>query len=336
MLRCALALLATSLPVAGRASDVAADTQQGVATAQQSQQALGTTSTADILPLFPDEDDSVSSGHIVRIDQPPTGEPMADGYVEDWTWQWTPTGLIYHSYLAGVHEPRMGIVAFSDGGGGAFADAALGGRTGFLQYGNGDPVHPEGFQLDFYGAAIARLDLENQEDLNSCDYVFGFPLTYGNERWQTKFGYSHLSSHLGDELALRNPGTLNNRVNYVRDSIVWGNSFYPVPAWRVYGEAAWAFHHDGGAGTWETQFGTELSRPGPTDCHATPYLAINGRLRDDRNFGGDLNVQTGWLRRGILGQTLRYGFDYYNGKSSQSEFFNHYEQQIGMGLWYDF
>ena len=42
------------------------------------------------------------------------------------------------------------------------------------------------------------------------------------------------------------------------------------------------------------------------------------------------------LMRGILGQTLRYGFQYYNGKSSQSEFFNQSEQQVGGGLWYDF
>ena len=45
-----------------------------------------------------------------------------------------------------------------------------------------------------------------------------------------------------------------------------------------------------------------------------------------------MNFQAGWLRRGILGQTLRYGFDYYNGKSSQSQFFNNSEQQIGIGV----
>ena len=104
----------------------------------------------------------------------------------------------------------------------------------------------------------------------------------------------------------------------------------------MYGEAGWAFHHDGGAGAWETQFGTELSRPGPTGNHVTPFVAFNGRVREDEEIGGDVNFQAGWLRRGILGQMLRYGFDYYNGKSSQSQFFDNSEQQIGMGLWYDF
>ncbi len=207
---------------------------------------------------------------------------------------------------------------------------------GFVKYGNTDAAHPEGWQLDFYGAAIARLDLEQQEDLDSCDYVFGFPLTWGNERWQSKFGYAHLSSHMGDEYTIEHPGAINDRVNYTRDSLVWGKSYYPIPAWRVYGEIGWAAHCDGHAHRWTSQFGTELSRPGPTGCHGTPFFAINGRLREDDTWVGDVNIQTGWLHRGILGQTLRWGFDYYNGKSSQSQFFDNFEQQIGVGLWYDF
>jgi hypothetical protein len=281
------------------------------------------------------EEPSTSSDGIVRLDEALNGEPLCDDCDDAWTWQWAPTGLIYHSYMAGPHEPHMALVPFAEMDGEVFADAWLGGRTGFLRFGNCDPVQPEGWQLDFYGAAIARLDVENQQDLESSDYVFGFPLTYGDERVQYKFGYAHLSSHLGDERAIRVPGSLANRVNYVRDSLVWGISYYLIPAWRTYGEAAWAFHRDGGAGPWETQFGTELSRPGPTN-QATPFVAINGRLRDDDAFGGDITAQAGWLRRGILGQTLRYGIHYYNGKSSQSQFYNVAEEQLGAGLWYDF
>ena len=152
-----------------------------------------------------------------------------------------------------------------------------------------------------------------------------------------KFGYSHLSSHLGDEFAISHPGALANRINYSRDSIVWGNSYYVIPAWRLYGEVGWAPKRDDHAGRFTSQFGSELSRPGPTGDHATPFFAINGRLRnDDNELMGDMNVQAGWLRRGILGQTLRYGFDYYNGKSDQSQFYYRFEEQLGAGVWYDF
>jgi hypothetical protein len=329
----ALALLAAALPFAGGPS-FAADEAPSSAASQLPPEPKPDTIASEPLSALPKDDEAGSTDHIIRIDQPATGEPMNDGYDDGWTWQWAPTGLIYHSYMAGPHEPRSGIMAFSEIGDGTFADATLGGRVGFLKYGNCDPIHSAGWQLDFYGAAIARLDLESKEDLDSCDYVFGFPLTYGNEQWQFKFGYTHLSSHVGDEFLITHPGF--TRVNYVRDSLALGTSYFPIPAWRVYGEAALAFHHDGGAGPWETQFGTELSRPGPTGNHSTPFVAFNGRVREDEDLVGDVNFQAGWLRRGILGQTLRYGLDYYNGKSSQSEFFKASEQQIGAGLWYDF
>jgi hypothetical protein len=67
-----------------------------------------------------------------------------------------------------------------------------------------------------------------------------------------------------------------------------------------------------------------------------PFLAVNTHLREEHNFGGDLTVQAGWLRRGVVGQTLRFGGHYFNGKSSQFQFFDNWEEQMGLGLWYDF
>ena len=253
----------------------------------------------------------------------------------DFTWQVGPTGLIYRSYLAGPHEPRIGITPFFSANH-SFWDATVGGRGGVLRYGDCDPLHPHGWQLDVYGAAIVRMDAELHQDLNSADYVFGFPITYGVADWQFKFGYAHLSSHLGDELIIRNPDAIDDRVNYVRDGLVFGSSWFPVPACRLYGEFDWAFHNSGGAAPIAFQFGNELSRPGPTGLGGSPFLAVNGRMREEVNYGGDLTAETGWLWRGDTGEVFRVGAHYYNGKSSQSQLFNDSEQQIGLGLWYDF
>jgi hypothetical protein len=262
---------------------------------------------------------------------------MEEHSAEPWRWRWLPEGLIYHSYMAGVHEPRMALVAFyEDSDDRALWDATLGGRVGLLQYGNGDLFCPAGMQLDFYGAAIARLDVENRQDLDSTDYVFGLPLTWGDEVLQFKCGYAHLSSHLGDEFAIRNPGSLAERINYVRDSLEFGISYYVFPALRTYAEIDWAFHRSGGAKPLQFEFGSELSKPGPTAGSFTPFVAVHGRMRQEVDYGGDLALQFGWLRRGFLGQTLRFAGHYYNGKSSQSQFFESFEQQIGMGIWYDF
>jgi hypothetical protein len=263
---------------------------------------------------------------------------LMDEYVADpRSWRWLPEGLIYHSYWAGVHEPRLALVTFYESSDSrTLWDATLGGRVGILQYGDGNPWSPSGFQIDFYGAAIARLDTENEQDLDSTDYVFGLPLTWGDEQTQYKVGYAHISSHLGDEYAISHPGSLAQRINYVRDAFEFGASYYIIPAWRTYGELEWAFHRSGGAEPIHFEFGTEVSQPGPTGGRFIPFMALNARLRQEHDFGGDLALQAGWLRRNTLGHTLRFGGHFYSGKSSQSQFFRTSEEQLGLGIWYDF
>jgi hypothetical protein len=259
-----------------------------------------------------------------------------DGSPQPWTWQVLPDGIIYHSYMAGVHEPRMSVVMFEERDGRQLWDATIGGRVGVLRFGDCDPIRPQGWQLDFEGAAIMRFTFDRARDFETADYRAGVPITYGSGDWQYKFAYYHLSSHMGDEFALRNPGALADRINYVRDALVLGASYYPHPVMRLYSEAAYALKADGGADPWEFQFGTEFSRPGPTGRRGTPFLAVNAHLREEHDFGGDVTTQVGWLWRGRESQTMRLGFHYFNGKSSQYQTFDDSEEQLGFGVWYDF
>jgi hypothetical protein len=68
----------------------------------------------------------------------------------------------------------------------------------------------------------------------------------------------------------------------------------------------------------------------------SPFLAVNGRLREELGYGGDVTTQSGWMWRGIDGKVFRLGAHYFTGKSSQFQFFQKYEEQIGAGVWYDF
>jgi hypothetical protein len=288
---------------------------------------------------------------------PGAGYPGATGYVDanvyydrdpalqqqmvfasdaPWHWQVAPEGLIYRSYWAGPREPRLGVTLFRKNGGDSFWDPTLGGRVGILRFGNDDPIHPQGWQWDFEGAALARLELNDVRDLESVDFRGGTFITYGVGRWQFKLGYDHLSSHLGDEYLIEHPSALADRLNYVRDSIIAGASFYPIPELRLYGEAGYGVNVDGGAEPWEVQFGTELSKAGPTGNAGSPFLALNANLREEVNFSGDFTAQAGWLWRNDEGQVLRIGVHYLNGKSSQYQWFDKWEEQIGAGVWYDF
>ncbi|MFV2066542.1 MAG: DUF1207 domain-containing protein [Pirellulales bacterium] len=252
------------------------------------------------------------------------------------TLQLLPDGLIYRSYMAGAKESRISGTPFYERDGGWLLDVTLGGRVGILRYGTTDGQWPQGWQLDLEGAAFPRLALANSWDMESADFRFGLPLTWGRGNRQLKLAYYHLSAHLGDERALREPGQLDQRINYSRDVIVVGYSIFPHPNWRLYGEAGWAFYTDGGSETWEFQFGTELTVPYDSYLRGSPFVAINVNLRQEVDYGGNLTMQAGWLWQGDSGHRLRVGLHLLAGKSNQYQFFNRNEQQIGFGTWYDY
>jgi len=254
---------------------------------------------------------------------------------EFWHWRVLPEGVVWQSYWAGVHEPRISGVAFHDANSASnLFDVTLGGRASLLRYGTEGVGRPQGAELQIEGAAFPRLNLDENWDLEATDFRFGLPLVYGRDRWQAKFSYYHLSSHLGDELAIRD-GTLADRINFSRDALVLGLSYYPLPAWRWYAEAGWAFHYDESE-PWEFQFGVDVAEPGPTGRWGTPFFAVNGHVREELDYGGNVVAQAGWLWRGNSSQTLRTGVHYFNGKSSQLEVFDQFEEQIGGGVWYEF
>lgn len=253
---------------------------------------------------------------------------------DDWCLQILPDGLIYPSYLAGVRESRFASAWMHERNQGWIWDIALGGRAGIARWGTAGGGRPEGWQLDIEGAGMPRLDLENDRDLLAVDFRFGVPLTYGRGPYQTKFAYYHLSSHMGDERMVRNNSLF--RVNYVRDVLVWGHSYYPNEDLRIYGEVGWGFYTLDGAQPWEFQFGVDYSPAGPSQRYGAPFFAVNAHLREEVDYGGSMVVQTGWQWRGLSDHLFRMGMEYFNGQSEQYEFFNQYEEKVGLGVWYDY
>jgi len=113
-------------------------------------------------------------------------------------------------------------------------------------------------------------------------------------------------------------------------------AYYLNPSLRLYSEAGYAFYIDGGAKPWEFQFGAEFSPPEPTGPCGAPFLAANGHLRQENDFSGNATVEAGWQWRGRSSHLWRIGAQYFNGMSEQYQFFNRSEEQIGLGLWYDY
>jgi uncharacterized protein DUF1207 len=265
---------------------------------------------------------------------PPTTCPMAA--VEQRTWQVMPMGLIYRSYLAGAKEPRFCGYWSEDDKLGALWDTALGGRLGLLRYGTLDAIRPEGVQIDIEGGVHTRLQPDvASTPLIAADFRIGFAGTWATPQWQFKTGYYHISSHLGDEYLLMNPGA--DRINYTRDSIVMGAGYFWTESLRLYGESAYAVGAVGGAQPWEFQFGSDWAPASNTGLRGAPFAAINAHVREELDFSGNFVLQAGWSWRGYArGSMMRIGLEYFNGYSDKYEFFDQNERRFGWGMWFDF
>ena len=252
-------------------------------------------------------------------------------------WQVLPKGLMYKSYLAGEKEPRMQFAQLYDTLSKTRVwDAVLGGRVGLLRHGNYDSVNPQGFQIDVEGAVFARvLPDQHSAMLAGADFRAGLLGTHRNGGTAYKWGYYHISSHIGDEFLIANPTF--NRLNYVRDSLITGITQDLNSSTQVYGEIAYALGTEGGAKPLEFQFGSQYQPVAKSSLRGAPYLAANYHIREDFNFHGGVNTLAGWGWQGAeTRHRVRIGAQYYNGPSMQYQFLDLWENLYGGGIWFDY
>ena len=269
----------------------------------------------------------------------------ADGsYLDDFTsndsvyqYQILPPGLMYRSYLAGEKEPRMmWSVLYDTKRSRTIWETALGARVGLFRYGTEGATRPEGYQLDLEGAVFARLiPAEPSTMLEGADFRFGLLNTWREDRLAVKWGYYHVSSHLGDEFLIVNPDF--DRINYVRDAAIVGVMADVLVDTQVYGEVANALGSQGGAKPWEFQFGSQYVPTRKMFAYGSPYVGANTYMRQDFGFRSGFNFIAGWNWYGEkTGERLRVGMQYYRGPSLQYSFFDRSERLIGGGIWLDY
>ncbi len=287
-------------------------------------------------PAAPLESVGAAIEQPVSYSQSPCFEPLNSPPQECCRNSVLPVGLLYRSYIAGPHEPRMGTVAHYDLAEKSWRwDSTLGGRVGIFRRDQPPRMNLDAWQIDLEGAVMVRLDPNEKMDLESSDYRFGLLWTGRQDRIAYKAGYFHVSSHVGDEYQIKNPGF--QRVNYVRENLIVGTSFDATPEWRLYGEVAWAVSVSGGAEPLQFQFGTEYAKQASRPQRGAPFAALNFQMRQEVNFAAGVTAMTGWQWRGpVTGRTLRTGLQYFNGPSNQYEFYQRFDNQLGAGIWLDY
>lgn len=280
-----------------------------------------------------DSEATLPPGTYVDLDSYMSGDPLTSDFAPTWTWQCLPSGLVYKNYLAGVKESRLSTLYAYEKDLGWVWDSTLGQRAGLVRFGTDNPFYPEGIQLDVEGSAQLRMDPQEDRDVWAVDYRAGVPVSFGVGPQQIKFGYYHISSHLGDEFLLKNPGF--DRLNFVRDVLILGYSRYLTERLRVYGEVGWAFYADISE-PWEFMAGVDYAPLFATGSRGAPFFALNAHVRQELDYSGNFTAQAGWAwRSGTNGRLLRAGFHYLNGASNEYSFYQTHEGQIGIGLWLD-
>jgi hypothetical protein len=237
---------------------------------------------------------------------------------------------IYPPYLAAPKEPRIGDVTFWEPDAGWLWDISLGGRGGLVRVTFSGVV----VQIDLEGATFLRLDLDDRRDLISSEFKYGTHLFIGLDGVVFRLGYQHLSAHLGDEALRSHPDRRPN--GYSRDTFLAGVSFHAGGGLRLYGQVGFAPVVEGPAEPWEIDLGVEWSIPAE-ELSGRPFAAVHSHLRQENEFVGNFTAQAGWhWRTSVTGSTFRVGVHFHHGPSTQYQFYEVIEQQLGLGTWFDF
>ncbi len=178
-------------------------------------------------------------------------------------------------------------------------------------------------------------------ELVTTDYLVGIPLSYAFDKWAMQMRIYHVSSHLGDEFLVDNPGF--ERKNPSMEAIDFFTSYQVIDALRFYGGAGVVIHSDCGYHLKPLygQIGGEVRLLGHKSfyhrLYGTPFLAVNLRFWQENSYGIDGTYQIGyeWSKLAGIGRKMRVFAEYHNGYS-EGQFFKQRTSYVSFRLSYGF
>ncbi len=175
--------------------------------------------------------------------------------------------------------------------------------------------------------AVFRHCAETSPMVNA-DYYVAIPVTYAINCWAFRFRLFHISSHLGDEFLIMNPGF--DRRNPSSEYVDLFAQYRPNCDFRVYGGIGWIARNDP---TYEfhrfySEYGAEYYLPFFRWCIPNSrvlgrvFTAAHFRSREDNHFkfDGTFTVGYEWARCFCDYKRIRLYFEYHNGFSLEGQF----------------
>jgi hypothetical protein len=214
-----------------------------------------------------------------------------------------------------------------------FIGGLIGIATDYPLYRGESTSTPAAWQLDLEGGILSQFNVEaSSDDLLNTDFLVGFPLTYRNGPYSARFRVMHQSSHLGDELLLRDPAP--ERINLSLEFADFTLA-YRLDRWRFFAGAGDAFRQQPETlDVRNLHGGIEYVSPeGPSG--ASFLGGYHYRRSAMTNWSSSSGFKAGVRFRGNQPRSsvLDVLLEYYNGPFPYGQFFTIDTQYAGIGVY---
>lgn len=178
-------------------------------------------------------------------------------------------------------------------------------------------------------------------ELINTDYLVGVPVSYAFDKWSFRLRIYHVSSHLGDEYLVHNPGV--KRVNPSMEAVDFFLSYQVTDRIRLYIGPGWVFHSDDAfyINPLYIEYGGELRFLGYKDfynkLYGTAFFAFYIRNWQVNHWQFDATWTLGyeWSKLQGVGRKMRVFATYHNGYS-EGQFFKDRTSYGGFGFSWGF
>lgn len=258
---------------------------------------------------------------------------------------WLPQNTVLFQPL--IADPRQVINSASL----RFNDDPIGKHVGTASFGGDfilirlkDVLYWHGdMDLGVQAGIFSVFDLDHTDAcMVNTDFFVSALITYAFDRWSFRFRLWHLSSHLGDEYLLSNPGV--ERYNLSDEGVDFFASYQFGYAVRVYAGVGYIFERDREFPEQPLYFeaGSEIRVFGGKDyfnrLYVQPFLAMHFRSWEEHDFDIDQTYALGveWSKLKGVGRKFRIFLEYHNGFSKEGQFVRQRSDYVAVKTEYGF
>jgi hypothetical protein len=247
-----------------------------------------------------------------------------------------PSGVIYDSPIADPKWPKFSVgyqKHFRNTYGKDIFKLSFGENLALLRYRTPKLTYELGVQAGLFG--LMNFSSSPSKLINSDYFVgLGFSVVY-DKSWQNLFQFSHLSSHLGDELLVSDPSYLKKRVNLSYEAIKWYTA-YRFNSLRPYLGFGYLIDRDpSDMKPFTLEAGLDYISASKILWDKARYVfGIHTFFWEENKFKPSLNISTGIQLDNPVwkGRYIQVLLDFSHGNSRHGQFYKKKESYVGLSI----